>query len=305
MDGTRNRWLASFLSLVFLGLGQIYCGRLRRGLIFVLIETLALLICRVSVRAVSTAAFLNLFYLAVVLGIATRLVCALDGFLLARQTGSGFQPQWFNRIRYYFLFIVLLLVANQLLVVYPALKTYWIPTTTMAPAILPGDWILADARHDIRDVPGSIHRGDVVTFPRGADNPKIFVKRVVGLPGDNITIDGTSVRVNGRELQHPIEKRGKQSFMIDSLAPYQFFRERGDRVTYEVVWSTKLRAERKEFTVKPQAVFLMGDDRSNSVDSRIFGDVPIADLLARVRVIFFSWSDGGIRWNRIGTPLDE
>jgi signal peptidase I len=98
-------------------------------------------------------------------------------------------------------------------------------------------------RWPVRDV-GSINRGDIVAFRYPRDQSKSFVKRVIGLPGERIAIRGGQVFVNGTPLDEPYVAASNRS--ADSL----------------------------ETTVEPESFFLMGDNRSNSSDSRHWGTVP-------------------------------
>ncbi|MCW2283754.1 signal peptidase I [Rhodoblastus acidophilus] len=58
-----------------------------------------------------------------------------------------------------------------------------------------------------------------------------------------------------------------------------------------------------EFIVPPARIFVLGDNRNNSVGSRKFGFVPLADLIGKARQIWFSWSNGP-RWARIGAEIE-
>jgi signal peptidase I len=104
---------------------------------------------------------------------------------------------------------------------------------------------LAYRAHEIR-------RGDVIVFKRppnspidGPDAPKDLIKRVVGLPGDEVATHDGAVWVNGRRLREPYLPSGVQSTGL----------EQGVRVPANHVW-------------------VMGDNRTNSADSRVFGPLP-------------------------------
>src|SRR6185295_9457310 len=91
---------------------------------------------------------------------------------------------------------------------------------------------------------GSIDRGDMVVFWFPMDRSKSYIKRVVGLPGDIVQIDQGAVLVNGQRLEEPYvpdEYRDHQSYPATAIAPGNYF--------------------------------VLGDHRSSSYDSRVWGTV--------------------------------
>lgn len=102
-------------------------------------------------------------------------------------------------------------------------------------------------------------RGDIVAFRHERSAPEVYLKRVIGLPGDRIRIDGGVVWLNGIRLGEP----------------YVRFRDR--RSVAEV-------------TVPPGDYYVLGDNRANSDDSRSWGFVPAADLIGRA--MFGVWPLG-------------
>ena len=100
----------------------------------------------------------------------------------------------------------------------------------------------------------SIGRGDIVDFWSPMDTSKFYIKRVIGLPGDRIEIRGSEVWLNQSRLWEPY-------------------------------LSQKLNMSKRSqpmLTVPPQNYFIMGDNRDNSADSRIFGCVPEGLIYAKV-----------------------
>ena len=78
-----------------------------------------------------------------------------------------------------------------------AVQSYFIPTPSMTPTLMPGDRILVDK------LAGTIHRGDIVVFknpPADRGGPPTLVKRVIGLPGERISSDGATVLINGKPI---------------------------------------------------------------------------------------------------------
>lgn len=126
-----------------------------------------------------------------------------------------------------------------------------VESTSMTPTLLPGDVVLV-VRPALAGLVDDLGRGDLVVA-REPGSGTAVVKRVVGLPGDVVEIQDAVTTVDGVEVDEPY---------VD--------RSRIDGVYFGPV------------TVPAGSVFLMGDDRARSVDSREFGPVPLADVTARV-----------------------
>lgn len=197
---------------------------------------------------------------------------------------------------------------------------YRVPTTTMAPNLLPGDFIFSfrlpyGVRIPLTDkkwAMGIPERGEIVvfTFP---DQPRTnYVKRVIGLPGDLIEIRKGRLRVNGKELEYQqipqlppeVEEIASETDLWMELAP------EGSRQ----VLKQKKGTDRNfgPISVPQDEVFLLGDNRDASDDSRYWGTVPVARVEGRVFLIWLSLSWRGpsgplawpqMRWDRAGSFL--
>jgi signal peptidase I len=133
----------------------------------------------------------------------------------------------------------------------------------------------------------------------------MFVKRIVGLPGDRIEIDGTSIKANGVELrQEEVRDLGAPSLNL-LLAQHQAFRESLDGASYTVLWRKDADRKRLSLTVPSGQVFVLGDNRDAALDSRDFGVLPLADVTAVARQVWFSFDrEDGVRLRRTGKLLD-
>ena len=304
----RRPLIAVFAGLILPGLGQIYCGEVGRGAAFLL--SLALL--------VPTSAWLALhgprqvLSLVVILGVLGSLIVygysVVAAYRSAVRLGEKFTPSPWNRASVYFA----LLVVGHLFVLRPLagyaksdlIETFKVPSASMLPAIVPGDRVFADKRVG-HPGGGRIQRGAIAVFLYPNDRTTMFIKRVIGLPGDKIEIDGTSVKVNGAELrQQEVHDLGDASLnrMLElNLA----FRERIGGASYIVLWSKDLEPQHLSLTVPNGQVFVLGDNRDTSHDSRHFGVLPLADVTAVALQVWFSSSGGdGVRWRRSGKLLD-
>jgi signal peptidase I len=222
-----------------------------------------------------------------------------------------------------------------------------VPTGSMQNTITIGDHLLVNK---FIFAPGAtlpflpqreIHRGDIIVFkypgnpydPKRDDRPDNrpiltnYVKRVIGLPGDRISLDGRNVVVNGEVLpEHridAIDHNRKDPLEIINTPPrksnekYDVYYHPGnedDDVVYDVFAKA---GNGKEVTVPPNMYFVMGDNRDNSEDSRYWGFVPRDLVIGRAMFVYWSYdesapsSGGGLgyiidffkntRWSRTGT----
>jgi signal peptidase I len=135
------------------------------------------------------------------------------------------------------------------------LNTIQMQQMSMEPILEPGDALLMTPA-------SAFDRGDIVAFraPTGYDVAEVpFIKRVVGLPGESVSIHDGRVFVGGAALVEPYVFPGREPFEATETPP-----------------------DRSSWDIPAGEVFLLGDHRSVSSDSRVFGPVPITSILGRV-----------------------
>lgn len=203
------------------------------------------------------------------------------------------------------------------------LTGYKVPTGSMAPTLKPGDFIFAyklpfgfKLPFSKEKISGRLpERGQIVVFTY-PDQPKTsYIKRVIGLPGDVIEIVNSVVRVNGQSFQY-------SEAISDELSDLPSFQ------IQKVLIETAPEGERSILTLKdakkskfgpilipPGEVFLLGDNRDASDDSRYWGSVPAQRIEGQLAVVWLSlnWQKVGggastflsrlptVRWNRVFT----
>jgi signal peptidase I len=195
-------------------------------------------------------------------------------------------------------------------------RVFWVepamvPTASMERTVLVGDhYLLFKLPYGPR-VPftsfhlprwGGVNRGDIVAFTSPIDPQEVWVKRAIALGGDSIEIRDTAVYVNGEKLSEPYALFRKSGFHL------------GDNMSRQIVPTGEL--------------FMLGDNRNNSQDSRFWGAVPEKNVIGKPLWIFWSynapslaWLDTGLmhklrfyasvgthllantRWSRLGTHL--
>ncbi|WP_028547980.1 signal peptidase I [Paenibacillus sp. UNC451MF] len=107
----------------------------------------------------------------------------------------------------------------------------------------------------------SFYRGDVIVFQATKD--KTYIKRVIALPGETVRIDGDNVYINGQLLYEPYLQSALEEEAARTKVPYNY-------------------RNMKEITVPEHTVFVLGDNRSNSLDSRDLGPVSFDTILGKV-----------------------
>jgi signal peptidase I len=192
-------------------------------------------------------------------------------------------------------------------------SVYKIPTSSMAPTLWPGDFILTSKISYGLQLPflpykiGSKYpkQGDLVVF-QWSDKTNIpYVKRVIGIAGDHILIKNNKIIVNDTELQlTEIENKWSE---FPGMQFMKFYEEEDARGKHTIM-HTKEAAETKEFgpfVVPPGEVFVLGDNREGSDDSRYWGSIPLKLIEGRVLFVWLSLDStgkwAGKYWPRIRT----
>ncbi len=128
-------------------------------------------------------------------------------------------------------------------------------------------------------------RGDIIVFQYPEDPSRDFIKRVIGLPGETIEIKHQVVYINGKPLQE-----GSYVRHIDAplAAPYSYPRD-----------------DYGPYTIPEGHVFMMGDNRENSQDSRFWGALDINLIRGKAMFFYWSWDEQSesVRWERIGNAI--
>ena len=196
----RRPWLAAILSLLAGPLGQVYVGRLRRGLFLWLIGLCLNLVLMFFAIGLPIGFFC--FILLCLFDLAFVLYLAVDAFL-ARETKSSCHAKTLSTVVGLCPLYVIFSLGGATFADFLRSSvgdSYVIPTRSMSPTIQPGDRFLVDKRWYNRN---RIHRNDVVVFLSEGPGSPTYVQRVAGLPGDEIEIRNEHVFINGAEWDDP------------------------------------------------------------------------------------------------------
>lgn len=177
-------------------------------------------------------------------------------------------------------------------------QAFKIPSGSMLPTLQIGDHLLVSKfSYGVRlPVTGtaliprqSPAHGDVVVFRFPRDRSLDYIKRVVAIAGDTVEVRDKQVFLNGQQVENPHAYFTTRDIMSAAAGPRDNF---------------------GPVTVPDGKIFVMGDNRDNSYDSRFWGFVDLQDVLGKALVIYWSWDVDkslfsidrytSIRWNRLG-----
>jgi signal peptidase I len=225
------------------------------------------------------------------------------------QAEFGKMPWWVEYGVSFFPVIVFVFVLRSFIV-----EPFRIPSGSMLPTLQSGDLILVNKFTyglrlpviDTKVIPiGQPQRGDVMVFRYPVDPSVDYIKRVVGLPGDQVAYLDKKLYINGKEVPR---KADGQYFEPDRVAyTAQFIETLGDK-PHKILLDERRSQdigpissfpyrEKCEYlrngmrcTVPDGVYFMMGDNRDNSLDSRFWGFVPEANIVGKA---FFIWMNFG------------
>jgi len=192
-----------------------------------------------------------------------------------------------------------------LVVRFAVVEAFQMPSGSMIPTLLVGDHMFVRKGHS------GVARGAPIVFKFPADRSTDYIKRIVAVGGDTVEVREGGVLINGEPLaQTPIEgecpvvdRRGEGGG--DEPIACKLVRETNGGRSYTIMFEEGRAAQDHPRTVvPPDAVFVLGDNRDNSYDSRKWGTVPVDDIKGVATVIWWSNDNGDVRWSRIGHGVE-
>jgi signal peptidase I len=266
--------LAFFAGWFGIGLGYVYVGRIRLG-VATLVATFGIWAFSAWTRLiVSKASTLWLLAAILLLISVTSLVHPVVIAVRHRDAPKRNYNRWWVYGIWAlgtFALAITLIDHRAQFFGYEPFRT---PTESMAPTIERKEFFMTDTWRYKHHSPSN---GEIVVFERPGEPGIKYVKRIVGVPGDRVEARDAVLYRNGEAVAEPY---------LHALRPY---------IAYGRSFGPTL--------VGQGQVFVLGDYRDNSLDSRVWGPIPIDHLHGQAQYIWFSMADGVVRWNRIGILL--
>lgn len=198
---------------------------------------------------------------------------------------------------------------------------------SMSPTLLKGDFISCSSAYyggSLASIPlnkyvftdfrifkfANIKRGDIIAFRNEVDMGKIFVKRVIGIPGDRIQITGGRLNINGQSVE--LKRQSKDCFYEEdgkTFGPYEAYDEffPGEATAHTVIFQNGIGNgffdDTEEFIIPNNCYFCMGDNRHDSADSRsLMGFIYKKHIIGRVMLIVIN-HQYGLLGSLLGNPI--
>jgi signal peptidase I len=270
--------LAVMFGVMVTGLGQIYAGKIKRGILFFSIPAIsAILLVQYLLNPNTTTN--PLLLVLVIIAVAYSIFVIVDAYRCAKayNTNNNLASSITSNKNILFIagIIIFAFILNPSSIVARGVAFYIrsniaqafkMPTETMEPTLLKGDLILADKAIYKKSEP---KRGDLIIFIYPPDTRKMFIKRLVGLPGETIEIKSGSILINGTVLSEP------------RFANKHYY-NKGDYAK-----------EGQAVKIPDDGYFVLGDNTAASLDSRYWGFVPKRYLTAKVYKIYYPFDRSG------------
>ncbi|MEZ5534242.1 MAG: signal peptidase I [Thiolinea sp.] len=295
----RQPVIAALMSLILPGFGQLYNGQLNKGiLLFIAFALISIPLPALLALYMPSVLMLPLLLLSVVAVLGLWLYGIVQAWRYAKTRPDYQLRDWQQPALYIGFFLLAALLVLPVMTHYirgQLVESFRIPSTSMEPSVLKGDFLFADKRYNCPNCKQHIRRGDVAIFVYPNNRTRYYIKRIIGLPGDRIRISAQTVFVNDKALTQET---------LQTVTDQTLVTEQGDGTVYQVQWSGAGAGPEAAFVVPQGNVFVLGDNRDSSQDSREFGYVPMMDVVGKVRQVWLSLGEQGVRWSRMGKVID-
>jgi signal peptidase I len=266
----RNPIVAFLLSLVTPGLGQIYNGQFKKGISYLVGSDLVFLVFSFLCFKFYGVILFLIIMLCVFLFI---LIDAVRGAIKVKAIELKSYNKWYIYLIIFLLSNVAILSLLRWTVRNNIVHPYRMPSSSMAPALLVGDHLVADMKIYKSRKP---QRGDMIVFEFPKDPSKEFIKRVIAIEGEKVEIIDNKIYINDNLLDDP----------------WGYFEGGGFAKKYPA-------SENFGPVVVPRdSLFMLGDNRNNSIDSRHWGFLDINK--AKGKALYLYWAKDK---SRIGMEL--
>ena len=305
----REPWLAALANFGGSGIGSVYSGQALTGVLLVGGAMLTMLLVGAAVVwlppspiAAGLVWFLPLAY--------TCAATAL-GWRAARAAPRPFVPRWYNRWYWYVAYASVVYV-GLIVGALPWIRThvmeaFRVPSGSMEPTVLAGEFVMVPRA--VRSARIGPHRGAIVVYTLVEEPGLKTIKRIVGIAGDTLAMRGGQLLLNGQAVEEPYVRHDASAAQADSpaRAKMRAWQVQHFVGTVPAAYSPDV-SDWGPVAVPHGMMFVLGDNRDRSYDSRHYGFVPTANVVGQPRLVYWSFepavAPGRIRWSRLGRAIN-
>jgi len=295
------------------GLGHLYAGAPERAVAAGIITFLAVPLIGACILLVATIP--RLVLIATLVFVSLAFWIAVDAARIAKRQPADYVLGTYNRWSVYLTWIVaagVLAGSGRALTQKHMIQAFRLPSGSMEPTLRVGDFIF------VRMFRPSFHlyHGSVVVFESVEESGLKVIKRVVGLPGDTVAMKRGAFYRNGVVVPEPYVIHEDPARREDPVHQARMRAWQVAHLTHSdtfVSYAPDLQ-DWGPVRVPADSLFLMGDNRDHSYDSRYYGFVPRDHIIGRAMFVYYSYDPSSstrwrwfsaARWDRIGTQISE
>lgn len=293
-DQPPKPWVAGLLAFCTVGLGHMYCGRLATGVLF---AGGMLTLGALAPWGVLYFPFAPANVIVPVVAVVFFWIWSIAHAIGVARRTTGFVARAYNRTYYYggvFLLFTFGIRPAWARAIHHVTSTYTVVSGAMSPTLLMGDFVIATS---VSARPPA--RGTIIVFTWPDEPPTPILFRVVGISRDTLSMRAGQLYVNNTMIPNVASDAGyerddthpwmewQRDYLVGPVDPFVYKPTRDN-------WGP--------LVVPDSSVFVMGDNRNYSLDSRFRGLVPHRSIVGRVHRIYFSYGSMAprIRWRRVG-----
>lgn len=277
MDWKPNKLIAILLGFLMLPLGMLYIARIKLAFIYFIFGMVASI---TDIWLGSKIQYISFVFMLMI-------ICAVHIYYLLR----NYEPvknrplfsRWYTLIS--FLMTVLTIVIFFRSFLYEPFK---VSSMSMSPILNTGDIIIISKwgygnygtfgySFTKKNITKKLKKGDIIVFEYPENSSTTYVKRIIGISGDTIDYSKGFLSINNKEILKEFKEKNDK---------YNLYTEHLNEISYNVKVMPNNSAKSGSVIVPDKHIFIMGDNRDRSNDSRYFGFIPIKNIIGKVIYVF-------------------
>lgn len=262
---------------------------------------------------ISLLVYLDAEWFVFMLTVLSLILTILEKLYFSKVRQSGVQANWAlsNAAELLPIFFLVFMFRSF------AYEGFRIPSESMEPTLLVNDFVLVDKHAYGVRLPlinyrllgtATPQRGDVLVFKYPPDPSQNYIKRVIGVPGDEISYINKVLYINGKKMNQDLADQVTDEDAYGQIWNVHLLEENLNGVKHKIYRRPERSADNLYRKVVPaRSYFVMGDNRDNSLDSRYWGFVPDRCVVGQAKRVMFSWDANAfkIRRERFAAQLNE